>query len=103
MAGFNCILYINYNMNELWNILMLIDKHCCSVKAYSSLRTPYSRNVISIGDSAAFVKVEVQRASMYGYHAANAIKDEFNKENGFEKYSDWWNKSFDKIQKIKDL
>lgn len=32
---------------------------------------------------------------MCGYHAANAIKDELMGINGFEKYTNWWNKSFD--------
>lgn len=74
---------------------VLIDKQGCTVKAYSSLKKPYLGNVISIGDSSAFVEVEVQGALMCGYHAANAVYDELNKGEGFKKYTDWWNKSFE--------
>ncbi|MDO5517964.1 MAG: NAD(P)/FAD-dependent oxidoreductase [Clostridium sp.] len=74
---------------------VLIDKQGCSVKAYSSLKKPYLGNVISIGDSSAFVEVEVQGALMCGYHAANAILNELNEKDGFKNYTDWWNKSFE--------
>lgn len=74
---------------------VLIDKQGCSVKAYSSLKKPYEGNVISIGDSSAFVEVEVQGALMCGYHAANAVYNEFNERDGFKDYTDWWNKSFE--------
>lgn len=73
----------------------LIDKQGCPVKAFASLKTPYKDNVIVIGDSAAFVEVETQGALMCGYKAANAIKDELDGRNGFEKYSDWWKDSFE--------
>lgn len=73
----------------------LIDKQGCTVKAFSSLKTPYNGNVLVIGDSSAFVEVEVQGALMCGYHAANAIKSELEDEIGFEDYTLWWNKSFE--------
>lgn len=73
----------------------LIDKQGCPVKAFASLKTPYKDNVIVIGDSAAFVEVETQGALMCGYKAANAIKEELEGRNGFEKYSDWWKDSFE--------
>lgn len=73
----------------------VLDTHGCAVKAFTSLKKPYTDNVLSIGDSAAFVEVEVQGALMCGYHAAKAIKSELEGKNGFEKYTDWWNKSFE--------
>lgn len=75
--------------------IKLIDKQGCAVKAFSSLKTPYNNNVIVIGDSAAFVEVEVQGALMCGYHAAYAVKDELENKNGFEKYTNWWKNSFE--------
>jgi flavin-dependent dehydrogenase len=73
----------------------IIDKHGCAVKAFTSLRKPYSGNVISIGDSVAFVEVEVQGALMCGYYAARAVNDELRGNNGFEQYTNWWNESFE--------
>lgn len=73
----------------------IIDTHGCAVKAYMSLNKPYKGNVLAIGDSAAFVEVEVQGALMCGFHAAKAINCELDGKNGFEKYSDWWNESFE--------
>lgn len=73
----------------------IIDKQGCAVKAFASLKVPYAGNVISIGDSAAFVEVEVQGALMCGYHAARAVCDELQGSNGFKRYTDWWNKSFE--------
>ncbi len=73
----------------------IIDKHGCAVKAFTSLKEPYAGNVISIGDSAAFVEVEVQGALMCGYYAARAVKDELQGNNGFEQYTNWWNESFE--------
>lgn len=73
----------------------IIEKRGCYLKSYDSLKKPYIDNVLVIGDSAAHVEVIVQGALMCGYHAANAIKDELMGINGFEKYTNWWNKSFD--------
>lgn len=73
----------------------LIDKQGCAVKAFSSLKTPYSGNVLVIGDSAAFVEVEVQGGLMCGYYAAKAIYDELQGNNGFENYTNWWKRAFE--------
>ncbi len=73
----------------------LLKKSGCSVKGYASMQTPYKQNVISIGDSAAFVEVEVQGALMCGYRAALAIVDELAGKPGFEAYTKWWRDSFE--------
>lgn len=73
----------------------LIDKQGCAVKAFSSLKTPYRGNILVIGDSAAFVEVEVQGGLMCGYYAANAIKKELQGRNGFEEYTNWWKDAFE--------
>ena len=73
----------------------IIDVHGCSVKAFTSLTVPYKGNVLSAGDAAAYVEVEVQGGLMSGYHGANAIVKELNGENGFEQYTQWWQKSFE--------
>lgn len=75
--------------------IQVIDKLGCAVKAFTSLNEPYINNVLVIGDSAAYVEVEVQGALMCGYHAAKAILNELEGNNGFEQYSHWWNKSFE--------
>lgn len=73
----------------------IIDKQGCAVKAFGALKKPYSGNILTIGDSAAFVEVEVQGALMCGFHAANAILNELEGNNGFEQYTSWWDKSFE--------
>ncbi|HEX9027508.1 MAG TPA: NAD(P)/FAD-dependent oxidoreductase [Clostridium sp.] len=73
----------------------LVDKQGCAVKAFSSIKKPYSGNVLVIGDSAAFVEVEVQGGFMCGYHAAHAINDELQGKNGFENYTNWWKDAFE--------
>ena len=65
------------------------------VKAYASLRQPYRRNVLIIGDAAAYVEVEVQGALMCGFHAARAVQKELSEENGFAEYTRWWQESFE--------
>ena len=73
----------------------VIHSQGCTVKAYSSLKIPYKQNVIVIGDTAAFVEVEVQGALMCGYHAAKGVYDELHHLPGFENYTKWWQHSFE--------
>lgn len=86
---------INSPLKSQFANAKLLDKQGCTVKAFSSLKVPYNGNVITIGDSAAFVEVEVQGALMCGYHAANAIHEEVQGNKGFEQYTRWWNESFE--------
>lgn len=87
---------INYSpLKKNFNNTKLIDKQGCAVKAFSSLKKPYSKNILVIGDSAAFVEVEVQGALMCGYHAANAINKELQGKTGFEDYTNWWKDAFE--------
>ena len=66
----------------------------CS-KSFLITKAPYSGNIITISDSAAFVEVEVQGGLMCGYHAAHAIIDELQGKNGFENYTSWWKDAFE--------
>ena len=85
----------NSPLKHMFTNARIIDTHGCAVKAYMSLKKPYTDNVLAIGDSAAFVEVEVQGALMCGYHAAKAVNNELDGKNGFEMYSDWWIDSFE--------
>ena len=85
----------NSPLKHIFANARIIDTHGCAVKAYMSLKKPYTDNVLAIGDSAAFVEVEVQGALMCGYHAAKAVNNELDGKNGFEMYSDWWIESFE--------
>lgn len=73
----------------------IVHTQGCSVKAYSSLKVPYKQNVLVIGDTAAFVEVEVQGGLTCGYQAARAVYDELHQLPGFEEYTKWWQKSFE--------
>jgi len=85
----------NSPLRENFAYARVVDKQGCSLRSYASLKKPYSGNVIIIGDSAAHVEVIVQGALMCGYHAAHAVRDEILGRNGFEQYTEWWNKSFE--------
>lgn len=82
-------------LKENFKNAKLEHKMGCMVKAYMSMMNPCKGNVIAIGDAAAFVEVEVQGAFLCGFHAANAIKSELEGENGFEKYTKWWQEAFE--------
>jgi digeranylgeranylglycerophospholipid reductase len=73
----------------------IVDKIGYTVKAFTSLKTPFKGNVLIIGDAAAFVEVEVQGGLMCGFHAAKAMKKELAGEKGFEEYTRWWQESFE--------
>lgn len=73
----------------------ILKKSGCTVKGFASLQNPYKQNVIAIGDTAAFVEVEVQGAFMCGYRAANAVAQELKGRPGFEEYTKWWKEAFE--------
>ncbi len=73
----------------------VVEKQGCAVKAYNASKKPYKGNVITIGDSAAMVEVEVQGAFLCGYNAAQAVEKELAGNPGFEEYTTWWNNSFE--------
>lgn len=82
-------------LTPLLNEIEIVEKQGCAVKAFTASKKPYKGNVITIGDAAAMVEVEVQGAFLCGYKAAEAIKKEFAGEQGFAEYTDWWLKSFE--------
>ncbi len=88
-------LLIDSPLKEQLKDAKVIKKQGCPVKAFSSLKKPYKGNVIAIGDTAAFVEVEVQGALMCGYHAAHSIVDEIKGASGFENYTKWWESAFE--------
>ncbi|MBR6770023.1 MAG: NAD(P)/FAD-dependent oxidoreductase [Lachnospiraceae bacterium] len=73
----------------------VLKKTGCSVKGFASMMMPYQQNVIAIGDTAAFVEVEVQGALMCGYKSALAVAEELEGKPGFEEYTRWWRQSFE--------
>jgi flavin-dependent dehydrogenase len=73
----------------------VIGKTGCAVSARSPMRIPYSGNALAIGDAAALVEVQTQGGLMCGFHAANAVLQELNGENGFEQYTRWWQNTFE--------
>jgi flavin-dependent dehydrogenase len=73
----------------------VLDRQGCAVKAFAALRTPYRGNVLAIGDTAAYVEVEVQGALMCGFQAGRAVADEARGESGLAHYASWWRESFE--------
>ena len=85
----------NSPMSHHFKNAKITEKRGCALKSFDSICKPYKGNVLIIGDSAAHVEVIVQGALMCGYNAANAVIDELNNENGFNKYTNWWRDAFD--------
>lgn len=73
----------------------VIGRTSCTVRAYPSLMTPHTGNCLAIGDAAAYVEVEVQGGLMCGWHAARAVVDELGAAGGFDRYTQWWQRSFE--------
>jgi len=73
----------------------VVKKTGCTLKVYSPMAVPHKGNAIAVGDAAAYVEVEVQGALMCGFHAAKAVSAELSGEEGFKRYTDWWQRSFE--------
>ena len=73
----------------------VVEKQGCFVKAFNASKKPYKGNVISIGDAAAFVEVEVQGAFLCAYYASIAVDKELKGSQGFEDYTEWWLNAFE--------
>ncbi len=86
---------IDGKLAPLFKDARVIKKTGYSVKVYTSLKQPYQRNVLIIGDAAAYVEVEVQGALMCGFHAARAVQHELRGEKGFDEYTRWWQEAFE--------
>lgn len=82
-------------LSPLFEKAKVVNKVGCSVKAYTSMRVPCRDNVLVIGDAAGYVEVEIQGGLMCGYRAGNAVCQELAGESGFEKYTQWWQTSFE--------
>ena len=73
----------------------IVEKSGAIVEMFTPLKTPYLGNILVVGDAAAYAECLYQGATMCGYMAAQAIESELKGKNGFKKYSDWWNSSFE--------
>lgn len=73
----------------------VVRKTGCAARAYTSLKVPHAGNVLVIGDAAAYVEVEMQGALACGFRAAGAVADELEGRDGFNRYTRWWQKSFE--------
>ena len=82
-------------LSPLFEKAKVINKVGCAVKAYTSIRVPWKDNTLIIGDAAGYVEVEIQGGLMCGYRAGNAVCQELAGERGFDKYTKWWQTSFE--------
>lgn len=67
----------------------------CTATAYASLCVPHAGNVLVIGDAAAYVEVEMQGALTCGFQAGAAVARELEQGDGFSRYTQWWQQSFE--------
>ena len=73
----------------------VVERTAGSLLPRAAIPVPYIRNVLAIGDAAAFIEVENQGAMMCGFQAANAVHEELKGSGGFERYVEWWKRSFE--------
>ena len=73
----------------------VVRKTSCSARAYMPLRVPHAGNVLVAGDAAAYVEVEMQGALACGWRAADAVAGELSGQDGFARYTGWWQRSFE--------
>jgi len=85
----------NSPVKNMFRHAKVLSRSGCFIKAAESIKTPYKGNVLAIGDSAAFVEVEVQGAFLCGHYAGNAVKEELEGKEGFKKYTQWWKNAFE--------
>lgn len=88
-------LVANSPLSYKFDDCFILDKTACIVHAFMPLKNPCSGNCIIIGDTAAFIEVEVQGALLCGYHAANAVIKELNGQDGWGEYTKWWQKNYE--------
>lgn len=73
----------------------IIKKTGGSLLPRAAISEPCIRNIMIIGDAAAFIEVENQGAMMCGFQAGNAVYEELNGFEGFKRYVEWWKSSFE--------
>jgi flavin-dependent dehydrogenase len=82
-------------MADIFKDAKIEERYCCSVKAFTPIKKPYSGNTLIIGDAAAFVEVQLQGAFSCGLKSAEAVAKEIEGKNGFEQYTKWWLDTFE--------
>ena len=73
----------------------IVEKSGAIVEVHSPMKTPYHGNILVVGDAACYAECLYQGATMCGYMAAQAMENELKEKKGFEKYTKWWNSSFE--------
>lgn len=73
------------------------------VDLISPIITPYTGNVLFVGDSAAFGECLYQSATMAGYMGAVCTEKELQGQNGFEDYSRFWADCFEWVKDSKRM
>lgn len=85
----------NSPLSPMFKNARVIKKTACVATACSSMKVPHRGNILVIGDAAAYVEVETQGALTCGFRAADAVCEEIEQKGGFEKYTQWWQQSFE--------
>ncbi len=71
----------------------MLSKHAALMEMYPAMKVPFKGNTIFLGDAAAMAESLYPGATVSGYMGALAIEQELAGENGFERYTKWWNES----------
>ena len=73
----------------------IVEKSGAIVEMFTPIKTPYLRNILVVGDAAAYAECLYQGATMCGYMAAQAVESELRDKDGFKEYTNWWNSTFE--------
>lgn len=78
--------------------IKIIERSGALVELRTPMMTPYTGNILFVGDSAAFAECLYQCATMAGYMGAVCTEQELDGKKGFEEYTRWWADHFEWIR-----
>ena len=76
----------------------IVDKSAAIVEMLTPMLVPHLGNILFVGDSAAWMEVLYQSATMAGYMGAIACIDEINGKPGFDDYTKFWEDYFEWVK-----
>ena len=76
----------------------IVETSGAMVEMLTPMLVPHLGNILFVGDSAAWLEVLYQSATMAGYMGAVACEEEINHGTGFDKYTKFWEDYFEWVK-----
>ncbi|MCP4713981.1 MAG: NAD(P)/FAD-dependent oxidoreductase [Deltaproteobacteria bacterium] len=81
----------------------ILERSGALVEMMSPMFVPCQKNVLFLGDSAAYAECLYQSATMSGYMGGRCTVDELDGKPGFDRYVTWWQESFEWVKNPKRM